>query len=224
MVLAAPDRDTAQWSADSLGRSEIEEVAEGYTYGANTIRDGVSLTPRRELRALALPSEIMRLANLEGYLKFPGPFPVASIRLKYVARPAAAERFVPREGDGAEPGEASASARPGEAEVSIPEPPDPDEAGPGGDPDPHDMPPEPAAWQGELDLVPLPGEAGDPQSDTAPDETADGKALAGKGEAPDADPETPAQAPQDGAPDADSEPVNPPRCADAGGGRGSEWL
>ena len=40
----------------------------------------------------------MRLPNLEGYLKFPGPFPVASIRLRYVARPAAAERFVPREG------------------------------------------------------------------------------------------------------------------------------
>ena len=28
VVLAAPDRDTAQWSADSLGRSEVEEVAE----------------------------------------------------------------------------------------------------------------------------------------------------------------------------------------------------
>ena len=69
MVLAAPDRDTAQWSADSLGRSEVEEVAEGYSYGANTIRDGVSLTPRRELRSLALHSEIMRLPNLEGYLK-----------------------------------------------------------------------------------------------------------------------------------------------------------
>ena len=99
VVLAAPDRDTAQWSADSLGRSEVEEVSEGYSYGANTIRDGVSLTPRRELRALALPSEIMRLENLSGYLKFPGPFPVASIRLRYVARPKAAERFVPREGD-----------------------------------------------------------------------------------------------------------------------------
>ena len=46
VVLAAPDRDTAQWSADSLGRSEVEEVAEGYSYGANTIRDGVSLTPK----------------------------------------------------------------------------------------------------------------------------------------------------------------------------------
>ena len=97
VVLAAPDRDTAQWSADSLGRSEVEEVAEGYSYGANTIRDGVSLTPKRELRALALPSEIMRLPNLSGYLKFPGPFPVASIRLKYVKRPAAAERFKARE-------------------------------------------------------------------------------------------------------------------------------
>ena len=45
----------------------------------------------------------MRLPNLEGYLKFPGPFPVASIRLKYVARGAAAARFVAREEDGAEP-------------------------------------------------------------------------------------------------------------------------
>ena len=105
VVLAAPDRDTAQWSADSLGRSEVEEVAEGYSYGANTIRDGVSLTPRRELRSLALPSEIMRLPNLEGYLKFPGPLPVASIRLKYVNRPACVPRFVPRETDAGEAAE-----------------------------------------------------------------------------------------------------------------------
>ena len=97
VVLAAPDRDTAQWSADSLGRSEIEEVSENVSYGANTIRDGVSLTPRRELRALALPADIMRLPNLHGYLKFPGPYPVASIRLKPVGRPVLAPRFVPRE-------------------------------------------------------------------------------------------------------------------------------
>ena len=98
VVLAAPDRDTAQWSADSLGRAEVEEVAEGFSYGANTIRDGVSLTPKRELRALALASEIMRLENLHGYLRFPGPLPVATIALDYVKRGQAAERFVPREG------------------------------------------------------------------------------------------------------------------------------
>ena len=96
-VLAAPDRDTAQWSADSLGRSEVEEITEGFSYGASTVRDGVSLTPRRELRTLALPSEIMRLENLAGYLRFPGPFPVATVRLDYADRPAMAERFVARQ-------------------------------------------------------------------------------------------------------------------------------
>ena len=194
VVLAAPDRDTAQWSADSLGRSEIEEVSEGYSYGANTIRDGVSLTPRRELRALALPSEIMRLANLEGYLKFPGPFPVASIRLKYVARPAAAERFVAREGDGSEPGEASATASHGEEEIGIPEPAGADEAGCTHEPAGRDLPSEPASWQGELELLPLPGEAGDAKPDAAAAETAD----------------------------AGSAPAVP-RDASAGSGHGSDW-
>ena len=104
VVLAAPDRDTAQWSADSLGRSEVEEVTEGFSYGANTIRDGVSLTPKRELRQLALASEIMQLESLNGWLRFPGPLPVARIRLDYVKRPKAAERFVPRAAAETEPG------------------------------------------------------------------------------------------------------------------------
>jgi len=112
----------------------------------------------------------MRLANLEGYLKFPGPFPVASIRLKYVARPAAAERFVPREGDVAEPnaraadvsdaGDAADEAVPDGEEIGIPGPGDLAEAGVADAPDLLEMPPEPGSWQGELALIPLPGEAG----------------------------------------------------------------
>ncbi len=98
VVLAAPDQETARWSAESLGRGEVTEYAEGLSYGASAMRDGVSLTQRREMRPLALPSEIMRLENLDGYLKFPGPWPVAQIRLDYVKRPKAAESFIPREG------------------------------------------------------------------------------------------------------------------------------
>ena len=179
VVLAAPDRDTAQWSADSLGRSEVEEVAEGFSYGANTIRDGVSLTPRRELRALALPSEIMRLPNLEGYLKFPGPLPVASIRLKYVARPAAAERFVPRKADTAQPRaekddvdnaeEARIGAFPGEEKTRIPEPATEVEAGTAGESVSPETPPEPVLWQGELEFVP----AGQPPGPEYPDDGSD---------------------------------------------------
>ena len=97
VVLAAPDQETARWSAESLGRGEVTEYAEGLSYGASAMRDGVSLTQRREMRPLALPSEIMRLENLDGYLKFPGPWPVARIRLDYVKRPKAAESFIPRE-------------------------------------------------------------------------------------------------------------------------------
>ena len=97
VVLAAPDQETARWSAESLGRGEVTEYAEGLSYGASAMRDGVSLTQRREMRPLALPSEIMRLENLHGYLKFPGPWPVARIRLPYVKRLKAAESFVARE-------------------------------------------------------------------------------------------------------------------------------
>ncbi len=169
VVLAAPDRDTAQWSADSLGRSEVEEVAEGYSYGANTIRDGVSLTPRRELRALALPSEIMRLANLEGYLKFPGPFPVASIRLKYVSRPKAAERFVPREDDRVDPLDAhggaapagTASAVPEDADIAIPALPEEVGAEPAEPSTAKDEAPDLAPHPDGPEPVPLPGEAED---------------------------------------------------------------
>ena len=207
VVLAAPDRDTAQWSADSLGRSEVEEVAEGFSYGANTIRDGVSLTPRRELRALALPSEIMRLANLEGYLKFPGPFPVASIRLNYVARPKAAERFVPRERGGAAPearpadpadaGDASGDASPDGQDIGIPALADRAEAGPADVPEPPDMPSEPASRHGEAAPIPLPGQDGRAEADAA---TA-----------------------ADGVPEGGSGPEDPPGFFDAGSGRGSDW-
>ena len=173
VVLAAPDRDTAQWSADSLGRSEIEEVSEGYSYGANTIRDGVSLTPRRELRALALPSEIMRLENLAGYLKFPGPFPVATIRLKYVSRPKAAERFVPREGEGTEPVGAGKATEDGDVGfraddgMTIPGARGANEPGSPALPAPENGQ-APAPRQGELDLPPLPGEARSEEAEAGP--------------------------------------------------------
>ena len=43
-VLAAPDQETARWSAESLGRGEGEEYSHGLSYGASALRDGVSLT------------------------------------------------------------------------------------------------------------------------------------------------------------------------------------
>ena len=211
VVLAAPDRDTAQWSADSLGRSEVEEIAEGYSYGANTIRDGVSLTPRRELRALALPSEIMRLENLHGYLKFPGPFPVASIRLKYVARPASAARFLPRDDGGA----AGADEPDSGADAALSEVPDRDEAVEVAGPLPDIL-----AWQGELDLglaadergsVPEPGDGPPPEPPW----------LVSEAEAGPAEPVAyPGPAAAD---DRDETPAAPPASSAAATGAPGDW-
>ena len=241
-VLAAPDRDTAQWSADSLGRSEIEEVAEGYSYGANTIRDGVSLTPRRELRSLALPSEIMRLANLEGYLKFPGPFPVASIRLKYVARPKTAARFAPRDGDGTVPAsvgkapeEAGAAPR-GDDGVTIPDAVEANEPGGSALPAPGDGR-APAPRQGEFDLSPLPGEAASAEAAAGPAPDAGTVPDVQERMSPDSGPEDGAQggkSAEDAPPETGSQAQVPPGEAPstddtddqdaARAGRASDWA
>ena len=184
-----------------------------YSYGANTIRDGVSLTPRRELRALALPSEIMRLENLHGYLKFPGPFPVASIRLKYVARGAAAARFVAREGDGQDAG-GDPDASGNKASADFPEHPGAaDAASPVADI---------APMQGELDLaVPVQEQGNAPETgnDLLPPEPGwlESEVEAGPVE-PAADPEPAAAADREETPAATCAPSAP-----AGGGA-PDWL
>ena len=108
VVLAAPDKDTSEWSAESLGRVEVESLSEGVSY--ETPHGGVTLSTRRDVRPLVLPAEVARLQNLCGYLKFPGPWPVARIRLRYRARPPMARRFEPRAEAGSDAGRPQARA------------------------------------------------------------------------------------------------------------------
>ena len=113
VVLAAPDKDTSEWSAESLGRVEVETLAEGVSYDTGehpgAPRGGVTLSARRDLRPLVLPAEVARLENLTGYLKLPGPWPVARIALRYKPRPKVAKRFVARGEDGKDAGVAGRS-------------------------------------------------------------------------------------------------------------------
>ena len=102
VVLAAPDKDTSEWSARSLGSVEMESLSEGVSY--DTPHSGVTLSTRREERPLVLPSEVSRLESLSGYIKLPGAWPVARIRLKYRKRGIVAARFVPRPDDSCDPG------------------------------------------------------------------------------------------------------------------------
>ena len=149
----------------------------------------------------------MRLPNLEGYLKFPGPFPVASIRLKYTARPAAAERFVPS-GD---PVSTELPPAPVSVQGELALRPPPGEAGgaePGAEP-------------------PVDGDAAGRGQTRKEGHAGADKAKTALGTAPGSDAATPAAAapaPEQGPPDAGAEPEGAKRAGDTAGGRGSGWL
>ena len=91
------DPTTLQWISKVLGEQEVKEVVEHISYGANALRDGVSLAPQAKLKPLVLPTEIASLNDLEGYIKLPGNFPVAKMKLLYKKRPPLLPSFVERE-------------------------------------------------------------------------------------------------------------------------------
>jgi type IV conjugative transfer system coupling protein TraD len=66
-----------------LGDEEIEEAKESLSYGAHQMRDGVSMNHQKSIRRLVLPTEVAQLPDLTCYLKFPGKFPIAKLKMTY---------------------------------------------------------------------------------------------------------------------------------------------
>ncbi len=75
--------DTAQWMSHLTGQRESLEQKEGYSYGANTVRDGVSIQSERRQEPLILPTEFLRLNDKEAYMVLPGNEPISQIKLKF---------------------------------------------------------------------------------------------------------------------------------------------
>ena len=89
------DPNTTGWISKVLGESEVKEHIENLSYGANTIRDGVSLSPQTKTKSLVLPTEITALEDLESYIKVPNALPVGRIKMNYKKIEVIAESFVP---------------------------------------------------------------------------------------------------------------------------------
>ena len=99
LILGTADRETATWCSDFIGHTQVRDMEEGYTYGYNNARDAVSLTSRKHIEPLLLPDQLMNLARLSGYLKFPDGFPAAPVKLVPVTRVKRAEPFIRRADD-----------------------------------------------------------------------------------------------------------------------------
>lgn len=92
-----PSSSVAKKASDDLGEQELEISKEQYSYGANTVRDGISLGHQTLTRPAVLPSEIMKLDDLECWYRTFGKYPITKIQFKYDDMPSVAPSFIFRE-------------------------------------------------------------------------------------------------------------------------------
>ncbi len=93
---ASPSYAMAQMVSKELGDEEVEDSRENYSYGANSIRDGISIGKNRLTRPIVAYPEVMALDPLSCYLRVPGNYPVTKLQLKYRKRPSKAQGFIER--------------------------------------------------------------------------------------------------------------------------------
>jgi type IV conjugative transfer system coupling protein TraD len=99
LYLRQPEEEDADHASRNLGSYEIEEVNESISYGANTMRDGISVSRQTKEKRLVLPTEIQTSNDLAGYLRIKGKFPAARVKLKYIDYPLIHKEFIARDID-----------------------------------------------------------------------------------------------------------------------------
>ena len=99
LMLRGVEHAPAEWAAQSLGDQEINEATESISMSPHDSRDAVNLQRRVVKRPIVLPSEMMNLPKLEGYLKIPGGYPVSKVRLNIRSRKEIAPIYVSRRGE-----------------------------------------------------------------------------------------------------------------------------
>lgn len=78
---------TQNWISKVLGEKEEEEATENISYGANTIRDGVSVGRQKRTKPLIMATEVSQLKDLECYVKLPGNYPITKYQTRYQVSP-----------------------------------------------------------------------------------------------------------------------------------------
>lgn len=99
----SPSSEMARLVASELGEEEIEESRENYSYGANSIRDGISLGNQRVTRPIVSYPQILELPDLQCFLRLPGTYPITHLILELLQHQTLnhgfIERAIPKFGD-----------------------------------------------------------------------------------------------------------------------------
>jgi type IV secretory pathway TraG/TraD family ATPase VirD4 len=90
----SPSFDIAELVSKALGSQEIEDMRENYSYGANTIRDGISIGSQRMINQIVSPAEIMDLEEMRCYVRLASLYPISLLKLVLNERKRTAPGFV----------------------------------------------------------------------------------------------------------------------------------
>lgn len=83
----SPSAEMAKVVEEELGNQRKREIREQNSYGLDQVRDGVSLGKDKVNNPVVDYEQIMRLPNLNFYVRLPGEYPVVRLKLKYREQP-----------------------------------------------------------------------------------------------------------------------------------------
>ncbi len=81
IIFRTTESSTSEELSKIFGSQEITEKNETTSYGANSIRDGVSISNIQRTVPLIMPSELSLLDNLECYVKYPEDYPITKLKM-----------------------------------------------------------------------------------------------------------------------------------------------
>lgn len=93
----SPDEGVASYVMRQLGQRRARIFSEQYSYGADTVRDGVSFSKQEEDRYLVNYSDIQSLPDLSCFVTLPGQYPVVRMNMRFEDLDIIAPEFLPRE-------------------------------------------------------------------------------------------------------------------------------
>src|SRR3546814_15282959 len=94
LILATGEYKTAEECSLYIGKREVRQMEEAYSYGYTNTRDVSTLTPRKQVAHLVLRDDSTNLPPLHGYGKYPDGFPAGRIRLEWYRNSVFAEGFM----------------------------------------------------------------------------------------------------------------------------------
>ena len=104
LFFRSPDEIVASYVMRQLGQRRARIFNEQYSYGADTVRDGVSFSKQEEDQYLVNYSSIQSLPDLSCYVTLPGDYPVVRMDMTYLKmKPCAAELLLRNINDSLDP-------------------------------------------------------------------------------------------------------------------------